>query len=157
MFFTVKCKVILFVQEEILKWTFHFWYERNITPRSVCTSMSFKVTFRGREQNVSSREKNTKLFLDDLPRSRRCRSRYRQLEPKKRGKRGKKKKRARAGYSRGYSLNDSTMLGHSSKRYNASSMTGNAQFRWNQVRRDTQIKHVTSAMKSFVVDTVFLH
>lgn len=49
----------------------------------------------------------------------------------KKKERKKKEKKEYAGlcYSRSHSLNDSTMLGHSSKRHNASSMTGNARFR----------------------------
>lgn len=58
-------------------------------------------------------------------------------------KKGEKKTRAHAGrLHRGHSLNGSTILGHSSKRHNASSMTRNAWFWWNQVRRESRIKCV---------------
>jgi len=101
----------------------------------VRTSVSFKVAFRSRRQNVASPEECEIISrrsaayrnangLEDAARD------TGGLHRKKRGrKKEKKKKHARAGYSRGYSLNDSTMLGHSSKRHNTSSMTGNAQFR----------------------------
>lgn len=35
-------------------------------------------------------------------------------------------------------LNDFTVLGHSSRRHNANSMTGNARFRWNQTRIESR-------------------
>jgi len=102
----------------------------------VCTSVSFKVTFRSRRQNVASPEECEIISrrsaahrnangLEDAARD------TGGLHQKKKegGKKEKKKKHARDGYSHGYSLNDSTMLGHSSKRHNTSSMTGNAQFR----------------------------
>lgn len=48
---------------------------------------------------------------------------------KKKREREKERNTLVVDYSRGHSLNDSTILGHSSKRHNASSMTGNARFR----------------------------
>lgn len=105
--------------------------------------------FRARK-NAAPREECEIIFLDGLYRTaKRAVSKMPLAIPaactekkkKKKGKRREKKERARGSTnSRGHSLNDSTILGHSSKRHNASSMTGNARFRWNQVRREPRIK-----------------
>lgn len=137
-----------------------FWH-RNVISRNKRQS-PLRVTYFSRAQNAL-REKNAKLLF--LMMNRKSKSgagledAARNIEAVcyRKKKREKKHVRTRAGYSRGHSLNGSTILGHSSKRHNASSMTGNAWFWWNQVRPESRIKPCTGAMKSSAIDTVCSH